>query len=64
MARTLPLIEFNKQNRAEVNRKITCETVGEMCDGSMVWMETDRDAYADDQYQCILLNDRYYFIHM
>ena len=58
MARTLPLIEFNEQNKAEINRKITCSVMGQMSDGSMVWKEEGRT----EQYQCIKLNGRLFFI--
>ena len=61
MKRTQRLIE-HRGSLYLATKKITCKSVGQMADGTMVWVEVGTDG--NDQYMLFKLNGGYYFMHM
>lgn len=58
MKRTCWLVIFDHQTLS-IPKKITCRSVGQMADGSMVWEDE-----AGEQYQLFRTSGVYWFTHM
>lgn len=63
MKRTAPTLNLRPGscNVWEQAEEITCSVVGEMADGTKVWMVSSD---SEDQYSLIRLQGHYYFLHM